>query len=256
MCIPFLFPARPAKGPLSHLTAQVQSKKTASSSPQPWILLYSLLQRLLQRLPNAAIVCLGAGMLLCHTSRGKGRQPRHTESHRIILLPAASRKNSEPLSLPDGMGLGVCAHRWWSHSTLTANNSGLFLCLLSVQYLRCLSFLEKRKKIKWITVPSKSPGDHLCRTHRTPPRLQRWLCSLWESRGSCKGKRMEKRHTGGNPGEFFFLYFLLLPLQASSGQPTPDPAHFTDVFPYGEQQGSGITPGNGSQVGQLKHKLG
>lgn len=34
----------------------------------------------------------------------KGDKPWHTKGHRIILVPPASRKNSQPLSLPDGMG--------------------------------------------------------------------------------------------------------------------------------------------------------
>lgn len=71
---------------LSHLTTQVQSKRMPSSSHQPWF----LLSPLLQRLPNAAIMCLGPGM----------QPPTHTRQDVLqaaVLAPVPTeRKGHRP----------------------------------------------------------------------------------------------------------------------------------------------------------------
>lgn len=103
-------------------TSLHREKTFPSSSPQPWFLLYSLLQRL----PNAAIVCWAPGCCSATHPEEKGDKPRHPQSSRIILVPPAPRKNSHPLPLPDGMGLGVSQHRH---------------CM---SYMWCFSFLEKK----------------------------------------------------------------------------------------------------------------
>lgn len=105
-------------------TSLHREKTFPSSSPQPWFLLYSLFQRL----PNAAIVCWAPGCCSATHPEEKGDKPQHPQSSRIILVPPAPRKNSHPLPLPDGMGLGVSQHRH---------------CM---SYMWCFNFLEKKNQ--------------------------------------------------------------------------------------------------------------
>lgn len=135
MCIPLPFAARSAKGPLSshHVST---GEKIPRSSHQPWF----LRSLMLQRLPNAAITCLGPGMqppthagqdllqaaaVASIPTERKGHRPRLTElaaPQETDTALSCSRHLPEhpqlgPVSPPFGMGLVMHTRQRRSAST-------------------------------------------------------------------------------------------------------------------------------------------